>query len=299
MRPDQVEIAPETARTLIAAQFPHFVGEPVTRLATPGTVNAIFRIGRRAAARFPLQREDPDVLFARLEADAAAMRAFAQLCPVATPHPIGIGKPGFGYPLPFAVQSWVPGAPLTPTSHESSDRLADDIAGLIATLRTADTGGRAFSGKGRGGRLDVHHAWVSRCLIESRDLLNTAALEGMWHRLSQLEPPSRLAMSHTDLTPFNLLCDGERLCGVLDAGDYGPADPALDLVAAWHLFDADRRARIRQHLGSSDAEWCRGAAWALQQALGLVWYYLNTNPPMADLGRSTIARLLAAEELRP
>jgi len=299
MHPDLVEIAPETARALVAAQFPHLAGEPVTRLATSGTVNAIFRIGTLAAARFPLQRDDPDVLFTQLEADAAAMRAFGQVCPVATPRPIGIGKPGFGYPLPFAVQSWIPGTPLSPTAHESSDGFADEIAGLIAKLRTADTCGRAFSGRGRGGRLDTHHAWVSRCIFESRALIDTETLQRMWNRLSQLEPPSTLAMSHTDLTPFNLLGDGERLCGVLDAGDYGPADPALDLVAAWHLFDADRRARIRRHLGSSDAEWLRGAAWALQQALGLVWYYIETNPPMSHLGRSTIARLLSAEELHP
>ena len=48
---------------------------------------------------------------------------------------------------------------------------------------------------------------------------------------------------------------------------------------------------LRDVLGPDDAEWERGRAWAFQQAMGLVWYYVRTNPPMADLGRRTLARL--------
>jgi hypothetical protein len=40
-----------------------------------------------------------------------------------------------------------------------------------------------------------------------------------------------------------------------------------------------------------------GVAWALQQALGLVWYYAATNPAMSALGRRTIERILASDEL--
>lgn len=84
-----------------------------------------------------------------------------------------------------------------------------------------------------------------------------------------------------------------RLVGVLDTGGFGPADPALDLVAAWHLLDAERRSVLREQLGASDLQWARGAAWALEQALGLVWYYESTLPAMAELGRTTLERLLS------
>jgi len=99
-------------------------------------------------------------------------------------------------------------------------------------------------------------------------------------------------MSHRDLIPANLLVHDERLVGVLDAGSFGPADSALDLVAAWHLLDRDRREIVRGHLGSGKVEWVRGAAWAFQQAMGLVWYYERTNPSMSALGRNTLSRLL-------
>jgi hypothetical protein len=35
-------------------------------------------------------------------------------------------------------------------------------------------------------------------------------------------------------------------------------------------------------------------AWALQQAMGLVWYYLDSNPAMADIGRRTLDRIIAS-----
>lgn len=53
---------------------------------------------------------------------------------------------------------------------------------------------------------------------------------------------------------------------------------------------------MREPLGAGDAELRRGATWALQQALGLVWYYVDTNPAMSALGRSTTDRILTAPE---
>lgn len=85
-----------------------------------------------------------------------------------------------------------------------------------------------------------------------------------------------------------------RLVGVLDVGDFGPADPALDLVAAWHLLDDVPRREFRRLLGCGDIEWARGIAWALEQAMGLVWYYRDSNPAMARTGRRTLGRILHA-----
>ena len=99
-------------------------------------------------------------------------------------------------------------------------------------------------------------------------------------------------MSHKDLIPANILVQGERLIGVLDGGSFGPADPSLDLVVAWHLLDRQRRSVFRDTIQADELEWKRGAAWAFQQAMGLVWYYRITNPTMNALGRSTILRLL-------
>lgn len=100
-------------------------------------------------------------------------------------------------------------------------------------------------------------------------------------------------MTHGDLIPGNVLVARGRLVGVLDAGGFGPADPALDLVCAWHLLDAAARARLREDLGCDDLEWQRGKAWAFEQAMGAVWYYRETNPAMSRMGRVTLQRLMA------
>jgi aminoglycoside phosphotransferase (APT) family kinase protein len=102
-------------------------------------------------------------------------------------------------------------------------------------------------------------------------------------------------MCHKDLIPGNVLVSGGRLAGVLDVGDLGPADPALDLVAGWHLLEAGPRQVLREDLGDDDLTWERGQAWAFQQALGAVWYYAQTNPVMSRMGRRTLRRILAAE----
>jgi aminoglycoside phosphotransferase (APT) family kinase protein len=294
---DQVHIDAEIAAALIWDQFPEYRDQPIVALRGLGTDNAIFRIGNDLAARFPLRAMDPVERAAGLRAEAAAMTAFARHAPVPTPRPIGIGRPGPLYPMPWSVQTWIEGAVATPDGLADSTAFARDIVTLIGKLRAAETGGRRFDGEGRGGSLPDHDAWMETCFQNSVGLLDVARLRAHWAWFRALPDSGPDVMSHRDLIPANLLTDGARLSGVLDAGRFGPADPALDLVSAWHLFDRDRRGLMRRELGAGEVEWKRGAAWAFQQAMGLVWYYAESNPAMSALGRSTLERLLDDPEL--
>lgn len=296
MHDDQIAIGLETAKALIAMQFPQFAGQDVVALATAGTVNAIFRIGDQYAARFPLRAMDAGECLSLLQAEVSASREFHACCPFASPNPIGIGRPGDGYPLPFLIQTWVEGEPATPAGQSTSADFARDLARLVATLRTVDLKGRHFDGRGRGGNLRDHDAWINLCFERSEGLIDVPRLMRLWASLRTLPKLGHEVMSHKDLIPANLLVKRDRLVGVIDTGGFGPADPALDLVAAWHLLSRESRRIFRQTLAIGDLEWRRGAAWAFQQAMGLVWYYRTTNPTMAALGESTIARLLEDEE---
>ena len=89
-----------------------------------------------------------------------------------------------------------------------------------------------------------------------------------------------------------LVSDG-RLTGILDVGGLAPADPALDLVGAWHLLEAGPRTALREDLKGDDLEWDRGKAWAFEQAMGLVWYYADSHPAMSRMGRRTLERIMA------
>ena len=294
MHDDQVHIDADIVRGMISDQFPEYRREPIQPLRTIGTDHAIFRIGSGVAARFPLRAMDPVECADRLRSEAAAMTAFAEHAPFATPRPIAIGRPGRLYPMPWALQTWIEGEVTTLDGLATSTLFARDIVHLIATLRTVDTRGRRFDGQGRGGILPDHDDWMEVCFKNSAGLLDVERLRRLWTHLRALPPAGPDVMSHRDLIPGNLLVRGEHLVGVIDAGRFGPADPALDLVAAWHLFDPERREIVRTALGSGEVEWRRGAAWAFQQAMGLVWYYARGNPPMSALGRSTLSRLLDA-----
>lgn len=308
MHDDQLNVSLPTIELLVREQFPDLTG-PIRLLPGSGTVNAIARVGDGVTARFPLRLEPPDEVQSFLEAEQAALAELSEVSPFPTPRPLGIGHPGHGYPLPWSLQTWLDGddgwqaeglgGPGIPSSDEA---FADDLVTLIRALRAADTRGRRFSGSGRGGSLRTHEAWMQTCLTRTAGLVDADTLAGLtrlWQGFRELpEAAQPDVMTHGDLIPGNVLVtvrEGvRRLAGLLDGGGFGPADPSLELVAAWHLLDSGPRERLREALGCDDLEWARGRAWAYQQAMGLYWYYRTSNPPMSLLGERTLRRLLGS-----
>lgn len=293
MHDDEIPITEQTARRLIRSQFPAWADRPIRRVQSSGTVNAIFTVGDDLAARFPLRGRNPGVERETLEDEAKASSEFARHSPFPSPIPVAIGEPGHGYPLPWSVQTWLPGTVAEDGTGANSVALAHDLATLVAALRSVDTAGRTFERGGRGGDLRNHDDWVQTCLCNSQGLLDVPRLAAIWNRFVDLPRTAPDVMSHRDLTPSNVIVTDGRLAGLLDCGGFGPADPALDLIAGWHLLDDEPRAIFRERLSPDDLEWERSKAWAFEQSMGAVWYYRVTNPPMSEMGRRTLCRILA------
>ncbi|NAZ74151.1 phosphotransferase [Kineococcus sp. T13] len=294
MHPGQLALPPAVVRRLVAAQFPAWRDLPVRPVRSDGTVNALFRIGDELVARFPLRPGPPARLREELRREAEAARELLGRTAVATPAPVALGEPGPGCPVPWAVQSWLPG---TVADGCGSPALARDLARFVADVRALPTRGRTFRGTGRGGDLRAHDAWVEQCCARSEDLLDVPRCRAAWAALRTLPREQPDLLTHGDLVPGNVLVDpagSGRLVGVLDVGGLGAADPALDLVAAWHLFGQQAREEFHARLGCGELERARGRAWAFAQAIGLVRYYLESNPAMSALGRRTLERVLAA-----
>jgi aminoglycoside phosphotransferase (APT) family kinase protein len=295
MHPDQLAVEVETVRVLVADQFPAWAELPVRPVGSQGTVNAIFRVGDGLVARFPLRYEGPADALRQLEAEAAAARELLGRTPFATPAPVALGHPGPGYPLPWSVQTWVPGTVATEADPGGSFDFAHDLALFVRAVRAIGTGDRVFRGTGRGGDLRSHDDWMATCFERSESILDVPGLRERWRDLRELPGNDHGdVMTHGDLVPGNVLVADGRLVGIIDVGGLGPADPALDLVSAWHLLETEPREALREDLGPDDLEWERGKAWAFEQAMGLVWYYARSNPTMSALGRRTLSRLLEA-----
>lgn len=291
MHDDEVDIEIGTVESLLADQFPRLAGE-VVRLPSTGTVNAVFRIGDRHVARFPRRGDDLRRVAKQLLEERRAAAEFADIvAALGAPRPVAIGVPGEGYPLPWSIMTWVSGATATP--HEP-ERVASELASAIVEIRRHPTKGRTFSGRGRGGDLRSHDDWVRKCLDRSLGLIDIEAARQLWGQLRDLPRSQADTMTHGDLIPGNVLVRDGCLVGLLDTGGFGPADPALDTIAAWHLFDAGPRAVFRETLACGDLEWERSRAWAFEQALGAAWYYQHTNAAMFTMGMTTLRRLLEA-----
>lgn len=294
MHVNQLTVSPEVVRELVDEQFPEWRSLPITAIASAGTVNAIFRIGDRFAARFPLESEDIGTVRRWLESEAAAARELAGRTRFPTPEPVASGEPSAAYPLPWSVQTWLPGVVATDEDPGESIVFGHDLAEFVVGVRAIGTCGRTFSGNGRGGDLRAHDGWMQTCFARSEQLLDVPRLRRMWEMMRNLpRAATGDVMCHGDLMPGNVLVSDGRLAGVLDVGGLGPADPALDLVGAWHLLDTGPRRTFRDDLRCDALEWARGKAWAFQQAIGLVWYYVDSNPAMSRMGRRTLERLMA------
>ncbi len=291
MHADQLDIPAATVRRLIDEQFPAWRDRPVRPLATQGTVNAIFRLGDDLTARFPLQPRPIAAARQWLADEAAAARELLGRTRFPTPEPVALGEPGAGYPLPWSVQTWIPGAVVT--DQPLGDDFAHDLAEFIRGVRAIDTRGRTFEGDARGGDLMAHADWVETCLERSEGLLDVPVLRRLWAELRDLPRGGTPdLMTHGDLIPGNILVADGRLSGILDVGGFRAADPALDLISAWHLLEPAPRAVLRDDLATPDLAWQRGRAWAFIQSMGLVWYYDKTNPAMAGTGRRTLDRVV-------
>ncbi len=295
MHADQLTVTLETVRRLVGQQFREWAHMPVTVVESEGTVNAIFRIGDQLAARFPLQRGDMEAIRRWLESEADAARELLGRTRFPIPEPVALGDPGPGYPLPWSVQTWLPGITATEKDPGRSAGFAHDLAEFIIDVRGIDTRNRTFSRQGRGGDLRSRDEWMETCFRNSEQLLDVPRLRRLWRRLRELPRTAPDVMTHGDLTPGNVLVARERLAGILDVGGLGAADPALDLVGAWHLLEAGPRRLLRDDLRCDDLEWERGKAWAFEQAMGAVWYYVESNPAMSRMGWRTLDRIIADE----
>lgn len=293
----RVDVTVRTAAALVREQFPQWGDAEVRAVRSDGTVNAVFRIGDALAARFPLRVVEPEEAREVLEREASAGAELAQASPFPTPEPVALGDPGPGYPMPWAVQTWVPGTVASDAGADpgSSEGFARDLAAFLSALRRADTRGRRFEGNPRGGEFARHDAWMETCLARSEGLVDVARLRAMWARLRLLPNTAADVMSHRDLVPSNVLVAGGRLVGVLDCGGFGPADPALDLLGAWHLLGRGPREVLRTELDCDELEWERGKAWAFQHAIDGAWRLAESHPAMSGMFLRTLNRLLDTE----
>src|SRR5262249_55136110 len=140
-----------------------------------------------------------------LQSEAQAARELSGRTRFPTPEPIALGEPGAGYPLPWSVQTWLPGTVATDDDPSGSAAFAHDLAEFIKGVRAIDPRGRTFDGRGRGGDLRTHDEWMETCFRQSEQLLDVPRLRRLWAVMRELPRRGADVMTHGDLIPGNIL----------------------------------------------------------------------------------------------
>jgi aminoglycoside phosphotransferase (APT) family kinase protein len=282
-----VELDEGRAARLIAARFPELSGAPVRALAAKGTDNHIFRVGNDLCARFP------KVAWAAGTArrEAAALPRFAG-APLPVPSVYGLGEASEDYPHAWSVLSWLPGVPLEDSARGDTNAFAHQLVAFFGFVRSVppDAAFRpSAENNGRGAPLSLRAPAFEAALARLPDP-DTGVARRIWADALKADKSASAVWLHGDVHPGNLLVEDGRLCGVIDWGLCGVGDGACDLLTAWAMFDRDARGVFRTAIGAGDAEWMRGAGWALSMAV-IYLPYAYENGLRSDMSEKMIERL--------
>ncbi|GGX34299.1 phosphotransferase [Streptomyces lomondensis] len=288
MHEDEVALDVSLVGRLVTEQFPRWAGQPLRRLESSGTENAMFRLGEDKVVRLPRHPRAVDAITHELR----WLPRLGPGLPAASPEPLGQGEPGEAFPWPWSVYGWLDGRNPVPGALEEPERLAEDLAAYVRALRRKDASQGPLGY--RGVPLATRDSFLREALAQLAGRVDTAAVAKAWEEaLRAPEYTGPPVWAHGDLMAGNLLVTGGRLSAVIDFGTVGVGDPAVDLISAWCVLPAEVRGVFREAVGAGEAEWARGRGWALSIAVIALPYYWETNPPVAENSRHVIAEILA------
>ncbi|MFF7585912.1 aminoglycoside phosphotransferase family protein [Kitasatospora purpeofusca] len=276
----------ELVRCLVDAQFPQWAELPLELLEPAGSDHVIYRLGEELSVRLPRHVG----AIGQAEKEFEWLPRLAPHLPLAVPVPVKVGKPGFGYPWPWAVSRWLDGEVATVEALAGSAGTAVALAEFLTALQQFASEGVPVGGVPVGGVLGDLAAGsladrdrATRAAIAEVDgVFDAAAMTELWDAALGApgwdRPP---VWFHGDFHTGNLLTVDGRLSAVIDFGGLGIGDPACDLTIAFTLMSAGSRAAFRAALGVDDATWTRGRGWALATALNAYTSYAAVNPRVA------------------
>jgi aminoglycoside phosphotransferase (APT) family kinase protein len=277
---------------LIATQFPQWSGLPVRPVEADGWDNRTYRLGTDMTVRLPTAAGYVPAVVKENE----WLPRLAPELPVAVPRVLAVGAPGAGYPFPWSVRGWLPGATADRARIDDPAGFAVAVAEFIRALQRCDTGGAPLAGEHsfyRGAAPAHYDEETRRCLAELGGHVDTVRAAAVWEAALAARWSGRPVWFHGDIAAGNLLVEDGKLAAVIDFGTSGVGDPACDLVIAWTMLAGDSRRAFRAAVGQDDGTWARARGWALWKALLVMAGTVGTDEAQATVQRRVIDEVLA------
>lgn len=286
----ELEITAGLVRSLLEEQLPGVSHLPLELVAN-GWDNVMYRLGNEWAVRLPRREAAAQLILHEQQ----YLPEYARQSPVPLPCPIHSGRPSAEYPWPWSVTPWLEGLSAVLASQESRNAAAQDLAAFLVAIHVPAAPGAPVNPV-RGVPLQARSDAVMDRLDDSSRYPRAARLRTLWSEACLAPSWDGPGLwLHGDLHPANVLLgpDG-RLADVVDFGDLGAGDPAVDLAVAWLMFDGGARRRFMAAFGPAvdAATWTRSRGWAVVLATAMV-SFSDDNPGMAGIGHFGVGQLLS------
>jgi aminoglycoside phosphotransferase (APT) family kinase protein len=293
---DEFRFGQDLVRALLREQHPDLADLELGDVAG-GWDNQQWRLGAELAVRLPRTERAP----ALLRTEQKWLPVLAGLLPLPTPVPVRVGEPSDLFEHTWTIVRWVEGEPADYAPITRPDA-AETLAGFLKALHQqapADAPANRTRGIPRVRKWDGFNSW-----LEAIDEGPSAdAARETWEKaLAAPAWPGAPTWLHADLHPANVITADGTLAGVIDFGEMGTGDPAIDLSAAWILLPAGMASRFfdsYEHVDEATIARARGLA--VQSALILISIGRNGRlglpggkPTWEPAGWAALERALAA-----
>jgi aminoglycoside phosphotransferase (APT) family kinase protein len=288
-------LTPELVCRLIAEQFPQWAQLPVRPVEIDGWDNASFRLGDDKSVRLPSH----EAYAAAVDKEHRWLPVLASQLPLPIPRPLGKGRPGCGFPRPWSVYQWLPGAPATFERIDDLRQFAGDLAAFLRALYRVDPTGGPSGGEHnfwRGNSLTFWDAETRASIETLADEFDPARTSAVWEAALAAPWDGTAVWVHGDVAPGNLLVENGQLSAVIDFGTSAVGDPACDTAMAWTFFAGESQRAFKDALGFDEGTYARGRGWALWKSMKVLIGARATDPEDADYTRTVIGEILADHE---